>query len=137
MANVKNQDKQLWASLVFAYLFTFIFLYFIDAEYENFAHLRAKYFKGGEDDMSSQMYYSVQIKNIPEGYRTLPWLKEFMDTVFPGEVLHSSVAITLTELEALVIEREELLAKLENQVACWEPSERLDRPKMWLNNSVL
>jgi hypothetical protein len=136
MANVPDQGKRLWAAVAFAYVFTFIFLYCIDAEYANFAQVRAKYVKGGEDDLPPQMHYSVIVENIPMHYRTSSKLKELLETFFPNQVQHAYVAISLSQLESLVKERDNMLAQLEDAIAYYESSGREKRRLIYLNNGI-
>ena len=44
MANISLGGLRLWASVAFAYIFNFIFLYYLFKEYENFARVRSNYF---------------------------------------------------------------------------------------------
>ncbi|RYH24230.1 hypothetical protein EON65_16945 [archaeon] len=136
MANVLNNGRRLWAPFVFVYLFTFSFLYLIDAEYQNFAMIRARYLQGGEDNgMPAQMNYSVIVENIPEENRTSPQLKLFFESLFPNEVLYSYVAISMKKLEHLVQERNVLLGKLEDSIAVLESTKV--RPRVFVKKGVI
>eukprot|EP01039_Chlorochromonas_danica_P003852 gene3852-4209_t len=137
MANIPNEGDRLWASVVFVYLFTFVFLYLIDEEYANFALQRAHYSANGDDGLPNQMHYSVQIENIPPDFRTSPKLKQFVNNLFPGEVLYSYVAISLAPLEKLVAQRDHMLSKLEDNIAIYEGSLQTYRPQAYLKNGVL
>lgn len=137
MANIPNQGRRLWASVIFVYFYTFVFLYFIDAEYANFALLRAQGGTNTDGLLPPQMAYSVQVENIPADFRTSPALKTFMNSLFPGEVLFTYVAISLTSLEEAVAQRDAMLAKLEDSTAIFLASNETVRPTVWLRNGVL
>jgi hypothetical protein len=49
MANLMESSSRLWASWVFTYLYTFIFLYCIHMEYKNFAAKRQQFLKLGDE----------------------------------------------------------------------------------------
>lgn len=62
MANLEVGSPRLWASWVFTYVFTFIFLYFIHREYENFAAKRRDFFKFGDEMfIATQTTHTVQV----------------------------------------------------------------------------
>eukprot|EP00981_Chlorochromonas_danica_P003712 scaffold684_cov167-Ochromonas_danica.AAC.11 len=106
-------------------------------EYANFALQRAHYSANGDDGLPNQMHYSVQIENIPPDFRTSPKLKQFVNNLFPGEVLYSYVAISLAPLEKLVAQRDHMLSKLEDNIAIYEGSLQTYRPQAYLKNGVL
>lgn len=130
MGNIELGGKRLWASVVVAYVFTFIFLLSIHREYENFARARTKFFNGEDKTLPPQMAYTVVVENIPTEYRSSEKLREFFDGLFPGEVLFASMAVHLEKLNDLVKERHDLLVKLEQANAEWEASGRKSRPKI-------
>lgn len=137
MANIELQGMRLWASVVFAYLFTGVFLFYIDREYENFARARTLFFNGVDKTLPDQMAYTVIVENIPEEYRTSDKLRDFFETLFPGEVLHASMAVFLKPLDDAVNERKQLMIKLEQANAEWEASGRKQRPKLILPSKYI
>lgn len=137
MANIPQDSDKLWAPLVFAYFFTFLFLYFLFKEYENFTRARAIFFQGGDKEMPAQMTYSVQVENIPPQFRTSPKLKALFESLFPQEVMFSYVSVSLTQLEKAVEERKKLLAKLEQSIAEFEASGLKTRPTLSLLKGII
>jgi hypothetical protein len=137
MANIPQKSVKLWAPLIFVYLFTLIFLYFMHKEYENFARARVLYFKGGDAKLPTQLAYSVQVENIPAEYRTSPRLKELFESLFANEVLHTYVATSLTPLDNAIAERKALLVKLEAYIAEFEANGMQARPKLNLLNGIV
>lgn len=136
MANIPENGNRLWASLIFIYLYTFVFLYFTFKEYENFVRARGLYFKGGDSSMPMQMNYSIIVENIPPAYRSKKQLKEFFELLFPGETMFSYIAISLTPLENATKLRKALLTRLETAIALYEASGRKNRPQIQLKNGV-
>eukprot|EP01033_Poteriospumella_lacustris_P000880 gene880-633_t len=130
MGNIEQKGDRLWASTAMAYVFTIVFLVHIHREYENFAKARTLFFNGIDKTLPPQMSYTVIVENIPPEYRTSEKLREFFDSLFPGEVLHASMAVHLEALNELVEERHSLLIKLEQAHAEWEASGRKTRPKV-------
>lgn len=134
MANIELKGIRLWASLAFMYLFTFIFLYLIHKEYENFMSARNKFFLGFDEDIPTQMNFSIQVENIPPGFRSSSKLKGFFENIFPNEVLFASVEVAMPELDEAVAERNKLVSQVEEAVAEYEAGHRDKRPVMHLLN---
>jgi len=66
MANLQNQSDRLWASWIFTYVFSFIFLYFFHDEYHNFAVKRKEFFKKGDElFINPQTNHTVQVNTVP------------------------------------------------------------------------
>ena len=67
MANLKTNSSRLWASWVFTYVYTIIFLYFIHLEYKNFAAKRKQYFKFGDEAyFQPQTSHTVQVSTYSD-----------------------------------------------------------------------
>lgn len=132
MANIEPKGKRLWASLVFVYLFTLIFLFFIHKEYENFVIARKKFYDGQDEIIPVQVHYTVQVENIPEGYRNSQKLYEFFESIFPNEVLFAHVAVSTPRLDATVSKLHTARAQLECAIASYEASHRRSRPTLYL-----
>ncbi len=134
LANIPSGNVRLWAPFLFTYLYTFIFLYYIYKEYENFTMKRAYYLKTGDIFIPKQTQYSILIENIPSKYRSPEALKMFFNSLFPDEVLHAYIAISLGPLDTAVAYRDQLLAALENNIALYEASGKTKRPKLNITN---
>lgn len=132
MGNLELNGNRLWVSLVFLYLFTFIFLYLIYKEYENFTIARIKYFQLSDKSIPLQIKYTIQVENIPSHYRTSSKLKEFFDNIFPNEVMFAYVALSTPDLDRVVAERDVVIKKIENAMAIYSVSRK--RPMISLNN---
>lgn len=128
MANVNPSGDRLWVSFVFAYIFTFVFLYLIHKEYEHFVLMRKKFFHGTVDIVPLQTKYTVQVENIPEEFRTSEKLYEVFNALFPGDVLYAHVVVSTPELDRLVAERDSVRDQLERAIAVYEGNGRSERP---------
>ena len=137
MANIPQGSKRLWAPWICAYLFTFIFLYCIHKEYENFAKVRVHYFQTGDPRLPTQQNYSVLVENIPTEYRTSPKLKELFESFFGDCVACAHVATILTPLDSLVADRKALLVKLEGYIAVYEAGGLKERPHLDLLDGIV
>lgn len=133
MANIEPNGKRLWASLIFVYVFTLIFLYLIHKEYENFVVARKKFFDAQQDDLIPvQVHYTVQVENIPAEYRNSQKLYEFFESIFPNEVLFAHVAVSTPRLDATINKLHTARAQLENAIATYEANHRQSRPTLYL-----
>lgn len=132
MGNVEDGGHALWGSFVMTYTFTFIFLYFIYKEYENFVTARQKFLRYGDVDISDQKNYSVQVENVPVEYRTSEKLKEFFNALFPEEVLFACISVDTTELSVMVQERKAAVSALEKATAAYEGDPNKERPEIKL-----
>ena len=128
MANINHNGHRLWAPFVCAYLFTFVFLYLIHKEYENFIVMRKKYIHGAHDIVPLQTKYTVQVENIPDEYRSSQKLYEAFNSLFPGDVLFAHVICETPELDKLVAERDSVRDQLEKAIAVFEGNGRTHRP---------
>lgn len=130
MANVDQNGSRLWASFVFMYVFSFVFLYLLHKEYENFVTMRKRFFHRDVDIIPVQTRYTVQVENIPADLRTPEKLLAAFDALFPGEVLYAHVAISTPELDRIVAERDAVRDQLERATAVFEGSGKADRPTL-------
>ena len=128
MANINHNGHRLWAPFVCAYLFTFVFLYLIHKEYENFIVMRKKYIHGAHDIVPLQTKYTVQVENIPDEYRSSQKLYDAFNSLFPGDVLFAHVICETPELDKLVAERDSVRDQLEKAIAVFEGNGRTHRP---------
>jgi hypothetical protein len=136
LTNIPSGDSRLWSAWGLVYVFTFIFLYYMYKEYENFAVRRAAYMVNVDPFIPVQTSYSVIVENVPHKYVTHEKLYRFFDGLFAGQVLSSSVAIDLRPLDKLIHYREELLAKLEQSIAKYEASDKTERPTVDFGSST-
>jgi hypothetical protein len=132
MANIDQNGTRLWASLIFAYVFTLIFLYLIHVEYEHFVGARKKFFDGQDDVIPVQVHYTVQVENIPAEYRNSQKLYEVFEQIFPNEVLFAHVAVSTPRLDATIAKLHTARAQLEDAIAAYEASHRQVRPILQL-----
>lgn len=132
MANIELKGVRLWASLAFMYLFSFIFLYLIHKEYGNFMSARNKFFLGFDEDIPTQMNFSIQVENIPPGFRSSGKLKAFFENIFPQEVLFATVEVAMPALDEAVAQRNELVGQVEDAVAEYESGDKDKRPMLHL-----
>lgn len=132
MANIELKGIRLWASLAGMYLFTFIFLYLIHKEYENFMSARNKFFLGFDEDIPTQMNFSIQVENIPPDFRSSSKLKGFFENIFPNEVLFATVEVAMPELDEAVAQRDLLVSQVEDAVAEYEAGHKDKRPVIHL-----
>lgn len=115
MANIYIKGDRLWASLVFAYMFIGTFLYFIYFEYDHFVTVRRDFLRNGDELTPEQTKYTIQLENIPAIYRTNDGLKEFLEQLFPNEVLFCHVIVRLKPLDDFIKERDEIVKILEKE----------------------
>lgn len=128
MANLEPGSSKMWASLVFSYMFTFIFLGFIYKEYEHFVDKRQSFLAGNDPAIPEQMKYSIQLENVPRMYRSNDALKEFLEQMFPNEVLYCHMIIQMTELDKSIATREKIIRILEKEISKYESHPEKKRP---------
>lgn len=132
MANLIEGGDRLWVSLLFYYAFTFVFLYFIYKEYENFAAKRRHFFREGDATINPQVNYSVQVENIPVEYRSSKKLESFFNYLFPREIICASVSVGCPALVEAVAKRKIAVNNLEKAVALMEADDNRTRPTLSL-----
>ena len=132
MGHIHAEGHRLWASLVFTYAFTLIFLYFLHEEYAHFAEKRRLYFQGTDDLIPMQSRYTVLVENVPPVFRTNQGLKQCFETIFPGEVHSAAIMINTPALDDLIVQRNTARANLEAAIASYYASPEHIRPTIWL-----
>ena len=137
MANLKSSSSRLWASWVFTYVYTFIFLYFIHMEYKNFAAKRKQFLKLGDEAYIQPqtahtvlvrktylclccsliqfqiVFFYCQVENVPLELRSSPQLTALFNTLVPNEVECASISKYCPYLDALIAARKDAIIKLE------------------------
>lgn len=137
MANLEQQSARLWASYIFMYIFTGIFLYIIHKEYEHFAEMRMKFYstdRNFETLLPTQAKYTVTVENIPKAYQTSEKLRQLFERIFPGEVVFAHVALECTDLADAVKERDMAIKQLENAFATFAAYPEQGRPTIYVKN---
>jgi hypothetical protein len=86
IANVPDDysAKQLWAPVLFSYLFVAFYCQLMHTEYRNFVQKRVKYLVHGDADTPTQTHYTVMLEKIPTSLKSLPLLQAFFERIFPG-----------------------------------------------------
>jgi hypothetical protein len=86
LANVihKTHAARLWWPAIFSYIFSFFVCRLLYQEYDLYVKKRLEYLIRGDADTHAQTYYTLMVENIPNEYRSVPALREFFDTLFPG-----------------------------------------------------
>ena len=120
MANVDINSPKLWASLVFAWVFALYLLYSLHYEYKEFVDIRQRYFSYPGAEVPIQSVYSCLVENLPKHLQNDMALKEFFETLFPGEVYAAVVVQNLKKCEQTIKVRNALLNKLESTIAKYE-----------------
>jgi hypothetical protein len=110
MANLPKSGNRLWASCLFNYVFTFLFIYSLYNEYDNFAKKRQVFLQAG----AGLRGYSVLMENIPKQHSSPETLTQLIEQNFPGEVVATSVAVACPYLSKLLAERLKICTQLEN-----------------------
>ncbi|CAM9886964.1 unnamed protein product, partial [Hapterophycus canaliculatus] len=113
MANLKEGGETLWSGVVFAYIFTFYFLYSLRREFLAVSDLRNDWLAGGDVARSTQTAYTVRVERIPRAFRSPAILQKFFSTLFPGQIHSATVCLGLTDLRALTLQRARCLRALE------------------------
>jgi hypothetical protein len=132
LANIPNDPKadQLWVPAVFAYVFSIYFCHLMYTEYKNFVKKRVQYLIQGDPDTPPQTYYTVMVEKVPISLRSAPALEAFFEKLFPGGVYSVEVALDLSELDALTLERRLVRNALEKSIALYKASGK--RPTQWI-----
>lgn len=133
MANLDLNGSRLWASWIFTYIFTIIFLYLIHKEYEHFVMRRRAFFKQGDENINPQMNFSVIVENIPAEHRSSKKLAKFFDGIFPGKIMFAAMAVESSLIVTVTAERDTAIAKWEQAIAVMEADEEHARPILKLN----
>ena len=108
----------MWVS--FVRIYTFLFLYLLHKEYENFVAARKKFFHGTVDIVPLQTKYTVQVENISKEFRLSSKLHKAFESIFPGEVLFAHIVVSTPELDNIVAGRNAVRDQLERAVAVYQ-----------------
>lgn len=134
MANIAPGGDRLWAPFLCAYIFTFFFLYLLVSEYKNFVRLRQDFMRDGDPDLSTQQLYSVLVENIPPECRSSKKLQDLFEELFPDNVYTAKIAMKYGPIVKAENNRMAILTRLENYVAAYEASDRVENPIVKLRN---
>ncbi|CAN0195006.1 unnamed protein product, partial [Scytosiphon promiscuus] len=102
-----------WATVVFAYLFTWHALYVLRAEHQAFGEMREEFLTRGDPDFAAQTRYTTKVENVPAELRSAVALEAYFDDLFPGQVHSAVMCLNMPNLEAKVERREIVADKLE------------------------
>ena len=110
--------NRLWVTALFGYIFTAYFCQLLFTEYNNFSVRRLEYLvqtnttdpndtsNGFVDhDTPVQKYYTIMVERIPSHLRSAEHLYKFFDKLFPNDVYTVEIALDLTDLNKLCVER--------------------------------
>lgn len=135
MANIKDDYKaeRLWTPVIFAYFFAMFYCQMLHNEYGNFVKRRIAFLSEEHQDIAAQTYYTVMIEKIPNTLRSGPVLKEFFDSVFPGEVFTVELILKLKDLDRLNDRRKAVCVNLERSLASLENEKQ--RPTLFVKKT--
>ncbi|CAM9695964.1 unnamed protein product, partial [Sphacelaria rigidula] len=122
---ISADSNRLWYSVGFYYIVVFWALYLLWKEWENFVPKRSQFLAEGDPDMNKEVAYSAVVENIPVDKRSSPALYGYFDNLFPGKVSYASLCMDAGDLEKILSEKDDALAKIEHAVA----QKHLDKPK--------
>jgi hypothetical protein len=128
VANVTLNGESLWATVIFTYLYTLIYMYLLDKEYQNFAIIRQELFENGDSTTPKQVGASILVENIPPKYRSSQMIFELLDGLFPGLVLFANINVDIGPLDAAIASRTNHLNYLEHEIAWYEGHPEKLRP---------
>ena len=112
MANVMAGSSKLWIHCVAAYLLTGIVVRELLIEYETFNSIRHRYLLSREPHLRT-----VLVTNIPRNLRSSGKISSYFHHVYPNNAVKNVVLCqNLIQLEKLVEERTDVLAKIENEL---------------------
>ena len=114
----------LWVPAFFAYIFTAYFCLLMYREYKNFVQKRIQYLIKGDPDTPPQTYYTIAVERLPGCLRSERQLVEFFEKLFPGQVHSVEIALDISELDTLTVERRSVRNKLEKEIAVLKASGR-------------
>ena len=100
----------LWAYFVFTYFFTYLVLYFMDAETFKVIRIRQDYL-GTQSTVTDRTF---RLSRIPKELRLEEKIKELVEKLEIGLVDSVTLCRNWRELDALVAERDSVLRKLEH-----------------------
>jgi hypothetical protein len=87
LANIPDDPSatQLWAPVIFAYIFSAYYCRLMQKEYINFMKKRVEYLIQGDPDTPAQTYYTAIVEHIPAQLRSNHRLFNFFNNLFPGQ----------------------------------------------------
>jgi len=90
LANIPNNPEatELWAPVIFCYLFSAYFCQLMFYEYKNFIVKRVEYLVSGDRDTPSQTYYTAMVEKLPKDIKSAPAFSEYCEKLFPGAFSH-------------------------------------------------
>lgn len=120
-----GSKMRIWATILFAYIFSAYFCQVFYSEYDRFSTLRLSYLTKVDEvnpsrldpDVMPQKEYTIMIEQIPSELRSEHKLFEHFDDLFPGEVFTVEVALDLRQLNKLVGKRKSIRGNLEMAIA--------------------
>lgn len=133
MANIPFQPSayELWAPVIFAYIFSAYYCRLMQKEYINFMQRRVQYLRAVDSDTPTQTYYTIMVERVPAVLRSHQSLTAFFDKLFPLQVHSVEIALDLNELDSLAATRRQVRNRLERAIAYWRATNQ--RPKVWLS----
>lgn len=99
----------LWSYLVFTYFFTALTLYFMDIETLKVIRIRQDYL-GTQSTITDRTF---RLSGIPREFRTEEAIKDLVEKLEIGKVESVTLCRNWKEIDTLMVERESVLAKLE------------------------
>lgn len=89
MANIPDNynSSELWAPVVFSYIFSLFYCQSLYMEYVNFIEKRINYLAHGDQDTPQQTYYTVLVENIPSSIKSVTLLTDFFNNLFKGPLM--------------------------------------------------
>lgn len=86
IANIPNNPEatELWAPVIFCYMFAAYYCQLMYSEYKNFIRKRVEYLVAGDSDTPPQTYYTTIVEYLPPELRSAPALTEYCEKLFPG-----------------------------------------------------
>jgi len=122
-AEYEKYTDYLWMYLVFVYLFTALILYLIVSETRKIIDIRQEYL-GSQTTITDR---TIRLSGIPVDLRSEEKIKEFIEDLQIGKVESVTLCKNWKELDAKVMERHNILRKLEEAWTVHLGSKRVER----------
>jgi hypothetical protein len=113
MANIPFGGSKLYCAVFFSWFYSMLFVYLIKTEYKHFVYLRQRFMTSGDPDMVQQRLLTIQVENIPTEHQSDGKLYRLFNDLFPGDVYTASCCQFAAALDALVVERDAIVARFE------------------------
>lgn len=128
MANVQAGSPRLWVHCFAAYLLTAIVIRELLREYETFNSIRHRYLLSREPHLRT-----VLVTNIPRHLRSASKIENYFKNVYPNAVKNVFICQNLVRLESLVLRRNTILNKIEQEllVLCRSEKKKLYEQTVW------